>query len=387
MDPTERIMAVFEGKVLDRVQTYCAGLEECTVQQLLGKPLVSTRNLFFNPVSSFLLDRWGEKIDALITRPSMESAIMKRIEAAVALGFDATAVDYDWRLMIHDSRTCIRKSGWFHDMLDDGHGNVYFSYRGPALSSPEAFESWPYFPDPDDIAHRCYTFYKKAVSRYGEKICILGETCTSLHDVITLGVGFEKAPLWIRRKADFIKKLISMSEELCMKTIMATMDAGIKIILQCDDFSFKSGPMLNPMISDELFGESYMRITKAVHDRKGIIAIHSCGDNTKLFDNFIKWGFDGGHAFENTSNVDIAYEKKKHGDRFTIIGGMGIDYLLTERSKPEEVVEGVKHLLRTCAPGGRFLIGPVHSHSDVEVSKLKMMIEATREYGRYPITV
>ncbi len=65
-------------------------------------------------------------------------------------------------------------------------------------------------------------------------------------------------------------------------------------------------------------------------------------DNTKLFDYFIKWGFDGGHAFETTSNVDIPYEKKTHGDCFTIVGGIGIDYLLTERSKPEEVVEATK---------------------------------------------
>jgi len=116
------------------------------------------------------------------------------------------------------------------------------------------------------------------------------------------------------------------------------------------------------------------------------VIIHSCGDNTKMFEHFIKWGFDGGHAYENTSNVDIYEQKKRHGDRFTIVGGVGVDYLLTERSKPHEVEEGVKTLIRALAPGGRFIIGPVHTHPDMDISKVKIMVETVREHGNYPIT-
>ena len=165
------------------------------------------------------------------------------------------------------------------------------------------------------------------------------------------------------------------------------MDAGTKVILNGDDFSYKTGPVMNPNILDELFGPPYTRLTKAVHDRGGKILIHSCGDNTKIFDLFIKWGFDGGHAYENTSNVDIAYEKKVHGDKFTIVGGVGIDYILTERSKPEEVEDEVQRLIKICAPGGRFIIGSVHDHPDIDVEKLRVMIEATKNYGKYPIAV
>ena len=387
MGPTERIIAVFKGKEIDRVQTYCASFEEWTVQQVLSKPFITTKSLFFNPVSRLILDKWGKKISKMVLQPSVDSALMKRLEAAVALGFDSTVLNYEWRLMILDSKKVARVTGSIYDIQHDGHGNVFFYYHGPALASPEAFEAWSDFPNPDDIAHGCYKFYKKAMAQYGEKICIIGDTCTGLHEIILLAVGFEKMLWWIRKKADFIKKLISLGDEISMKTTMAAMDAGIKVVLHADDFSHKTGPILNPKITDELFGNSYARITKAVHDRNGISAIHSCGDNTKLFDYFIKWGFDGGHAFENTSNVDIAYEKKTHGDRFTIIGGMGVDYLLTSRSKPEEVVDGVKHLIRTCAHGGRFILGPVNAHSEEDVSKIKVMIDATKEYGRYPITV
>ena len=182
-----------------------------------------------------------------------------------------------------------------------------------------------------------------------------------------------------------VEEFITLLEELTMKTNMAMMDAGLRVLFNGDDMAFKTGPMMNPKVLDEMFGPSYTRITKAVHDRGGRVLLHSCGDNTKLFDLFIKWGFDGGHSYENTSNVDIEYEKKTHGDRFTIVGGVGVDYILTERSKPKEVVDETKRLLRMCAPGGRFLLGPVHDHPDMDIEKVKIMLETAWEYGAYPI--
>jgi uroporphyrinogen decarboxylase len=124
-----------------------------------------------------------------------------------------------------------------------------------------------------------------------------------------------------------------------------------------------------------------------VHDRGAKYVLHSCGDNTLLFDTFISWGVDGLHAYEMTSNVDIFKEKKIHGDKVTIIGGVGVDYLLTDRSKDEEVVEEVRKLIKELGPGGRFIISPVHSLSSIPAHKLKVMVDAAKHYGNYPISI
>jgi uroporphyrinogen decarboxylase len=184
-----------------------------------------------------------------------------------------------------------------------------------------------------------------------------------------------------------VKRYIDLNEEICLKTNMALLDAGVPVILQTDDFAFKSGPLINPRLIDELFGAPYRRIIKAVHDRGGKYVLHSCGDNTLLFDTFISWGVDGLHAYENTSNVDIVREKELHGDKVTIVGGVGVDYLLTDRSKDEEVVDEVKRLIRELGPGGRFIIAPVHSLSTIPAHKLRVMVDAVDRYGTYPISV
>ena len=92
-------------------------------------------------------------------------------------------------------------------------------------------------------------------------------------------------------------------------------------------------------------------------------------------------------AYENTSNVDIIKEKKLHGDKVTIVGGVGVDYLLTDRSQDHEVEEEVKRLIAELGPGGRFIIAPVHSLSTIPAHKLRIMVDAVKQYGTYPISL
>ncbi len=80
-------------------------------------------------------------------------------------------------------------------------------------------------------------------------------------------------PVFIRKEPEMVGKFIAYLEALVMRTNMAMMDAGVKVIFDGDDFAFKTGPMMNPMLADELFGPSYRRITKAVHDRGGRILL------------------------------------------------------------------------------------------------------------------
>jgi hypothetical protein len=385
MDPTERVIAAIDGKETDRVATFSYYLDYGPVQQVIGKQLIGKSVFMMNPVTGFVLDRWGKHLSGVMLYPLLDIMMDQNVRAAVTLGFDSVVGLFERMLMLWDGRTMARVTGSFYDIVDDGHGNSWYMYRGPALKTKEDYEAWPHFPDLDDLAHQTHRFFKKIVGKYGDRICILGQAAFGIHETMLWSFGFERLPLFIRREPEMIRRFVAYLEDLIMKTNMAMMDAGVRVIFDGDDMAFKTGPMMNPALADELFGPSYRRITKAVHDRGGRILLHSCGDNTKVFDNFIAWGFDGGHAYENTSNVDIYHEKEVHGDRFTIVGGVGVDYLLTKRSRPEEVAAETKKLIKACGPGGRFLIGPVHDHPDMDMEKVKVMLETVWEYGKYPI--
>ncbi len=388
MDSTERIIRTLEGKPVDRVPTFCPLVEDRTFNEVLGQPLIPPHKAIDNPITRFLMDTWGPRLTKPILQPLLNIGMEKRIKAQWLLGFDAAWSMYEETFILKDSKTMLRFSGSVYDIIDDGFGNSSYMYRGPGITSREEFEAWPYWPDADQIAHRGYKFFKKMMKKYGDKMCLCGQASAyGIQESLLWAIGFERMPIWIMKEKDLVQRYIDMAEELCMKTIMAMMDAGVIVILQSDDFAFKTGPMMNPKLINSLFGPSYKRIINAVHDRGGKFILHSCGDNTLLFDTFISWGVDGLHAYENTSNVDIYKEKEIHGDQVTIIGGVGIDYLLTDRSKNEEIVDEVKKLIKALGPGGRFLIGPVHSMSSIPADKLRVMFDTIKKYGKYPISV
>jgi hypothetical protein len=386
MSPHERVIRTFEGKPVDRVPTFCAGIEDRTFNEVLGRPLISMQAQLQNPVTRFLLDRWGPALTKPFFQPAVNASMKKRIKATVVLGFDATWGVYEETFIVLDSRTMARFTGSIFNLQEDGFGNMTYMYRGPGIRTREEFEAWPYWPVPDEVAHRAFDFYKQMMSRYGDRICLFGQASAyGIQESLLWTLGFERFPLWIKKEPDLVKRYISFAEELCLKTSMAMLDAGVPVILQSDDFAYKTGPFLNPALIEDLFGPSYRRIITAVHERGGKYVLHSCGDNTPLFDMLIKWGVDGLHAYETTSNVDIFHEKRVHGEQVTIIGGVGIDYLLTDRSSDEEVEEAVKEIIRKLAPGGRFIIAPIHSVSSIPAHKLRVMLEAVNRFGSYPI--
>lgn len=388
MHPQERILRTLEGKSVDRVPNFCAMMEDRTFNEILGKPLIPQQFVFQNPITRGIMNKWGPQITQPIFQPVLNAALEKRIKGAARMGFDSTWAIYEESFVLKDANTMVRVTGSIFDILEDGYGNMTYMYREPGITSREEFEAWPHWPDADDVAHRSYKFFKKMVKKYSNDMCLMGQgSAYGIQESLLWTVGFERMSIWLMREKDLVRRFIDITEELCMKTIMAVMDAGIDIIIQTDDFAYKSGPMMNPKLIDRVFGPSYKRLIKAVHDRGGKFILHSCGDNTLLMDMFIEWGVDGLHAYENTSNVDIYKEKEIHGDQVTIIGGVGVDYLLTDRSTDEEIVEEVKKLITALGPGGRFIIGPVHSLSSIPAHKMEVMLDAVETYGKYPIEI
>ncbi len=379
MDPTEKIIRTLDGEVFDHVPTFCAGIEDRTFQDVLGKPKLQNEKILQNRLLGALLNKWGPSLTKPILQPFITQGMEKRIEAAVKLGFDATWGIYDETFIARDAKTMYRYTGSLFELRPDGFGNMTYFYIEPAIHSRQEYLDWPYWPDPKKLAQKTYKFYKKMVEKYGTQICIMGQgPHYGIFESLLWTLGFGRLAKWFRKEPDLIQDFIDKTEEICHRGMMAMMDAGIKVIFQSDDMCFKTGPMLSPKLIEKWFGPSYSRLTQAVHDRGGKYIQHSCGDNTELFGMFIDWGIDGVHSLENTSSVNFADVKKRYGDRLTFMGGVGIDHLLTENSTKEEVQEGVRDLIRLMAPNGRFIIGPVHSEATTPGHKLTEMLQTVQ---------
>ncbi len=349
-----------DGLPVDRVPVMCAGLEDRTANEIMGKPIIPPKALFRNPFMKHVLNN-HQKISTHIAHNAINGGMEKHTKAAIRFGFDAMWLACGENMVILDYDTMANINGLIYNLIEDGYGNMSYMYRGPAIRSSKDFEEWPYFESPDDYAQRIYKFYKRMLDKYGEDICIFACPCGGLQDSLLLSVGIGNAPLWMKKEKKLTEQYLDWCSDIIFNSVTAVLDAGAKVILIGDDFAQKTGPFFGPKMVNEVFGPFYRKVIKAVHARSARMLLHSCGDNTLLFDTFISWGFDGFHAFEPTSNVDIYSEKRLHGDRITIMGNVGVDYLLTERSTAEEVVEEVRRLIDGLAQGGRYILAAAHS--------------------------
>jgi uroporphyrinogen decarboxylase len=359
-------------------------METRTASEVLGKPLISGKTMMGLPGVKFMFDKWGPALTDTLFMPNLRKTVHKRNRAEVEMGFDAAWIYFFSEMVCLDHSHLALKTGAIFQARDDGYGEITYIFQKPGITTPEEFEAWPCWPDSDKIAHDAYRYYRKFMKRYGEKCCVFGMGFSGgFGENMNWTFGINRVPLWIKRHPDYVKRFCDMLEDIWMKVSAAMLDAGVPVIFLADDSAHKTGPFLNPKMTEEIFGPRYRRIIRYVHDRGAKVAFHSCGDNTRLFDLFIDWGVDALHAYETTSNVDIFNEKKIHGDRVTIIGGVGIDYLLTEMSRDDEIVERVKELCEKLGPGGRFILGPVHGEAGTSAHKLRVMLDAAHTYGRY----
>jgi len=388
MHPTERIIRTLEGKPVDRIPSWTPYLEERTIYDVMGKPLISSEGLTKNRVLKFFMDRWGPQLTPIFLTPTENQIRVKGIKVAIQLGFDALWMFYDESFVGLNSTDVAHAGGSIWTIYPDGYGNVTYMYKKPGITSREEFEAWPYRLEFDEAFHRGYRWFKNLLRRHADEICICGNICAvGIQESLSWALGFARLATWIRKEPDLVQKHIRWAEDLYMKSSMTVLDAGIRVVMLGDDLAGKTGPLMNPKLIDTLFGPSYTRIIKYIHDRGGKVIFHSCGDNTLLFDMFIRWGADGLHAYELTSTVDIYKEKEVSGDKVTIIGGIGVDYLLTDRSTDAEVEAAVKQQIKRLGVGGRYIMAPVHGLPSVPAHKLKIMIDTLHAHGRYPLAI
>ena len=107
----------------------------------------------------------------------------------------------------------------------------------------------------------------------------------------------------------------------------------------------------------------------------------------KLFDMLIDVGFDAIHPIDPTAGMDLGEAKAKYGDKVCLMGNVDCTYIMTWGT-PDEVREDVKRCIRQAAKGGGYICTTSNSvHSATKPENYIAMVEAIKEYGKYPISL
>ena len=383
----ERVLAALERREPDRVPTMDMMVEVENIYEILGKKPSAPSWIFAGGAASRVFDTLVAKgHPRFIVDKPMEEYILDRTEAAVRMGHDSAWVLHTPTWVYRDSKTIVDFYGRLFEVLVDDRGNILSPmYRGGVIEDMSGWRGWEK-KNLLRLPQVMYRVYSKLSARYGDDIFIFGSFPGGLFEVTWQAMGFERFAVAARRDRLFLETVIGFHADLYCLILEALSAAGIPGLVYPDDLAYRSGPMLAPRMLEELFGDSYRRITSTAHRLGMPVVIHSCGDVHPLLGWFADCGFDGVHALEPTAGIELAEAKELVGERLCLIGNIDITHILVDASR-EEVFEAVRCAIRDAGAGGGYMVAPTNSHPGMSVRNLRWMQEAVREYGRYPLDV
>lgn len=157
-------------------------------------------------------------------------------------------------------------------------------------------------------------------------------------------------------------------------------------VFMTDDLAYTTGCFCSPVVYRKYVFPWYKRIGEVLDNAGVPFLFHSDGRLWDVLDDLADCGVKGIHPVEPLA-MDIVDLKKRYGDRFCIFGNIDLEYTLT-RGTVDEVTEAVKKRIRELAPGGGYGVAASNSVPDyVKPENYRAMIEATKRYGKYPISL
>lgn len=381
----ERITAALELREPDRVPTFDVMEEYANIYDVLGKRPTPLGFLVTNRYAAAVFDVAMPVLNRMgFLDSEMDRFSYDRTSAAVKMGYDGAWVMHVpiWRF--RDSRIAEDIYGRYYDIVVDDRGNIATPvYKGGLIASPDdwkALDKRPILRLPE----RANRVFSKIQKDLGDRIAVFASFLYGLFENTWQMMGFERYAVALRKEREFLKRVIKFYEDHYCLMIEAWADAGVPGAVYSDDMAYRSGPMVNPRIMDELFGDSFRRITETAHAHGMKIVVHTDGMVYPLLPWFADCGFDGVHALEPTAGVKLAEAKEMVGDRLCLIGNLDITHILVDATK-EEVFEAVRSSIQQAGRGGGYIVAPTNSHPDMSVQRLRWMLEAVEEYGRYPL--
>lgn len=381
----DRVTAALELREPDRVPVMDLMLEYTTNNAILGKKPNPMGKMLRDPRTSRVLDWVFSHFNAgPLVDQELERFLFLGAEAAERMGYDAAWLTYFPVLRYRDSRTMVDIFGRLSEVVVDESGNLSNpTYREGLIKSPEDWKAWdkrPLLRLPEKV-NRAFSKVRK---RYGDSFFIFGFCSYGLFENTWQPMGFERFVAATRKERDFVRRMIGFLTDLYCLMVEAMADAGLPGMIYGDDLAYRTGPMLNPRMIEDLFGDPYRRIVETAHRQGMKIVIHSCGNTTSLLPWFADCGFDGVHPLEPTAGMSLAQAKEMVGDRICLVGNLDITHILVDASR-EEVFEAVRLAILDAGRGGGFILAPDHSHPRVSTERLRWMVEAVELYGRYPL--
>ncbi|MFX1494180.1 MAG: uroporphyrinogen decarboxylase family protein [Promethearchaeota archaeon] len=390
MECRERVLTTLNLEKPDRVPCHTIYIDANNVDNILGKPQISDFDTL-EQIKRENPENWREEMSNLLE--SVETSVFSRcVEAAINVGLDCMQVGIvplEFINVPDDNRDLMKDifGRIWEAKNNEGNFNPYYLY-----GTMNSLEKWKETkesiqgPMTEKYTKMVKKFYRRINKKHKDKIfVIVTNDLAGVFESASQGMGMAYYSRMLHKNPKFIKEVHEIIAEFTAECYKSYMEVGAEVFVESGDLAYHTGPMMSPKKFNELLLPAYKIITDTVHEGGGKIVLHTDGQITPLLDFIINCGFDGLHSLEPTANVDLALIKKKVGKKLCLLGNIDVAHVLTYGTK-QEVYDAVKYAIKIAGPGGGFIVSAANMHPAVKVPNLRWMVEATKEFGKYPLS-
>jgi uroporphyrinogen decarboxylase len=239
---------------------------------------------------------------------------------------------------------------------------------------------------PPDPEHEDMGYAEAVIAAYGREKYICGIIDCSIFEALKYLRGITQSLIDVVANKDIAHRIMDMSVAYHLRLGEKLIERGVDILWLADDIGGEHTMLMSPETFREMVKPKMGSMIGALK-RKGPgvkIAFHSDGYIEPVIDDLVEIGVDLLNPIQPES-MDPAGLKKRYGRRLALWGAVSTQQTLPFGS-PEQVRAEVRERIRTCAPGGGFLLAPTHNiQLDVPFANIRAFYDAVRDFGGYPI--
>lgn len=202
--------------------------------------------------------------------------------------------------------------------------------------------------------------------------------------------GFEQLLLDMAMDPPFVHKLFTrlMEFNIAVYTnFLKIAGQQIEVIRVADDLGGTQAPLISPQMYRDLlkpYHQEWFRVIKTLTPAK--IVLHSDGALVPLLPDLIEAGIDGLNPVQVfAQGMETGFLKREFGKQLTFWGSVDTVTVLPKATR-QQVIDEVRQRIEDLAEGGGFVLAGVHNfQADIPPQNILTMVEATREFGKYPV--
>jgi uroporphyrinogen decarboxylase len=237
------------------------------------------------------------------------------------------------------------------------------------------------FPDPEEPTR--FDALTEGVKRFKENYAIVAHIWAMFAMAWHLR-GFNRLMVDFYANPKLVDDLMHRLLDYDLKIGRICVELGADMIMIGGDVATQTGMMLSPNL-----WRKYLKYeADLIHGlkAKGNIPVirHTDGDCTAVIKDFIDIGVDVLNPVQPDC-LNPAELKKTYGDRIALYGGVSVQETLPFGTI-DDVTKEVELRIRTCAPGGGFIIAPSNDMmEDIKIENALALYETAIRRGVYPI--